>query len=181
MEFNVAQLLKEPVGGVRRYEVSETLDDLDPELVIQEPITGKLKFTKILGGVLVTGTLQTVLEVPCSRCLDPFDIPVTIELEEEFKSSTDLVTGASLPHDVDDDEGTLIDEKHIIDLSEVIRQALFLALPVRPICRDGECLGLCDQCGKNLNEGPCDCSDESIDPRWEALRDLLDESNQEEA
>ncbi|MCB0075782.1 MAG: DUF177 domain-containing protein [Anaerolineales bacterium] len=173
MEFNVAQLLKEPVGGVRKYEIADNLDDLDPELVIQAPITGKVKFTKILGGILVTGRLQTVVEVPCSRCLEPFDLPLRIELEEEFRATTDLVTGASLPVDEAQDEATLINEKNIVDLSEVVRQALFLALPTTPVCRKGACKGLCDQCGKNLNEGPCDCVEDEVDPRWEALRSLL--------
>lgn len=183
MEFNVAQLLKEPVGGVRKYEISDNLDDLDPGLVIQAPITGQVKFTKILGGILVTGRLQTVVEVQCARCLEPFDLPIAIELEEEFRATTDLATGASLPVGDAEDEATLIDEKNIIDLSEVVRQALILALPATPICRDGDCKGLCDQCGKNLNEGACDCVDDDIDPRWEALRQLLpsdaDETNEE--
>ena len=55
MEFNVAQLLKQPTGNTRQYEINENLDDLDPELVIQAPIKGKVKFTKIPKGILVTG------------------------------------------------------------------------------------------------------------------------------
>lgn len=180
MQFNVAQLLKEPTGGTRKYEVSDTLDDLDPELVIQAPIQGKVKFTKIPQGVLVTGRLDTVVEVNCNRCLDPFDLPVTIELEEQFRPLIDLQTGASLPQGEEEDEATLIDEKNIIDLSEVVRQDLLVALPFGPICREA-CKGMCPQCGKNLNEGPCDCPTETVDPRWDTLRALLedDETNEE--
>lgn len=176
MQFNVAQLLKEPTGGTRKYEVSEIVEDLDPELVIQEPITGNLKFTKIPQGILVAGKLKTEVEVNCSRCLEPFDQPVTIELEEEFHPTLDLHTGASLPVSDDHDPATLIDEKHIIDLSEVIRQALLLALPALSLCQEG-CKGLCARCGKNLNEGPCDCPTEEVDPRWEALRALLNDAD----
>ncbi len=174
MQFNVAQLLKEPTGATRKYDVEEPLDDLDPDLVIQEPITGKVKFTKIPRGVLVTGRVETVLEVNCNRCLEPFDQPVVIELEEEFHATTDLQTGASLPQPEDDDSATFIDEKHIIDLSEVVRQDLLLELPSIPLCREG-CRGICPQCGINLNEGQCDCPTESVDPRWEALRALLND------
>ncbi len=177
MQFNVAQLLKEPTGGTRKYTISEQVEDLDPELVIQEPISGQIKFTKIPHGILVTGQLDTVLEVSCNRCLEPFDLPLSFELEEEFHPTTDLVTGAHLPVADEADEATLIDEKHIIDLSEVTRQALLLALPTIPACREG-CKGICPQCGQNWNEGPCDCPTEVIDPRWNALRALLDSSDE---
>lgn len=174
MQFNVAQLLKEPTGSTRKYEVREIIDDLDPELVIQAPIQGRLKFTKIPQGVLVTGNLETVVEMNCIRCLDAFDQPVRIEIEEEFRPAVDLQTGASLPQAEDADDATRIDEKHIIDLSEVVRQDLLLALPSRPVCREG-CKGLCPQCGTNWNEASCDCPTEQADPRWEALRALLDD------
>ncbi|MBA3533538.1 MAG: DUF177 domain-containing protein [Ardenticatenales bacterium] len=183
MQFNVAQLLKEPTGGTRKYEIDETLDDLDPELVIQEPITGKIKFTKIPQGILMVGKLRTLLEMNCSRCLEPFDLPVTIKLEEQFRPLLDLQTGAVLPQEEDADEATLIDQKNIVDLSEVVRQALLLVLPALPVCRE-DCLGLCAQCGQNLNEGTCDCPQEIVDPRWEALRTLLDspeEDSEEES
>jgi uncharacterized protein len=60
-----------------------------------------------------------------------------------------------------------------IDLEPMLRDALTLALPLNPICRS-DCKGLCAHCGKNLNEGPCDCTDDDIDPRWAALSELRD-------
>lgn len=173
MQYNVAQLLKEPVGGTRKYEVNEEVDDLDPLLVIQRPLTGKVKFTKILDGVLVTGDLETVVEVNCDRCLEPVDVPVEIELEEEFRQTMDIHTGASLPVTDESDPATLIDDKNHLDLSEVVRQALLLELPTHPLCRD-DCKGLCQNCGQNLNEANCDCPEEDDDPRWSSLRALLD-------
>jgi uncharacterized protein len=173
MQFNVAQLLKEPTGSTRKYEISEELDDLDPEIVIQAPITGKVKFTKIPQGILVNGDMETVVEVACGRCLEPFDVPVTIEIEEQFRPTLDLVTGARLPVGDDDDTATVIDERNQLDLSEVVRQDLLIALPVHALCRE-DCKGLCPTCGANLNEGACDCENEEFDPRWDALRSLLD-------
>lgn len=172
MQFNVAQLLKEPTGGTRKYELDEPLDDLDPQLVIQAPITGRVKFTKIPQGILATGQLDTVVEMNCNRCLEPFDVPVSFELEEQFRPKIDLQTGAVLPQEEDADEATQISEQNILDLSEVVRQALLLAMPTAAVCRD-DCAGLCPHCGKNLNEGPCDCVDDTLDPRWASLRDLL--------
>src|SRR5688572_30557818 len=107
MQFNVAQLLKEPTGSTRKYDINEELDDLDPEIVIQAPITGKVKFTKIPQGILVNGDMETVVELSCGRCLEPFDVPVNIEIEEQFRPTLDLLTGARLPVGDDDDTATV--------------------------------------------------------------------------
>jgi uncharacterized protein len=173
MQFNVAQLLKEPTGSTRKYEINEELDDLDPEIVIQAPIKGKVKFTKIPQGVLVTGEIETMVEVSCGRCLEPFDVPVQIEIEEQFRPTLDLITGARLPVGDDDDTATVIDERNYLDLSEVVRQDLLLSLPNHPVCRE-DCKGLCSTCGANLNEGNCACETDSTDPRWDALKSILE-------
>ena len=172
MQFNVAQLLKQSVGAKREYEIEEPLGELDPDLVPVAPAEGHVKLVRTRDGVLVTGELETVLEVNCSRCLEAFDLPVEIEIEEEFKSKVDLRTGAHLPVTEEDEAATLIDDRHIIDLSEVVRQNLLVALPITAVCRE-ECKGLCPTCGQNLNEGPCNCESEAKDPRWSALADLL--------
>jgi uncharacterized protein len=71
----------------------------------------------------------------------------------------------------EDDRALWIDDHHVLDLSEVLRQDALLATPMHVVC-DDECRGLCPTCGQNLNEGPCDCPPEG-DPRWSALQDLL--------
>jgi uncharacterized protein len=65
----------------------------------------------------------------------------------------------------------MIDEHHLLDLSEAIRQNALLAVPMKPLCRE-DCSGLCQQCGKDLNKGQCDCNKSEIDPRWAKLADL---------
>ncbi|MCZ7575257.1 MAG: DUF177 domain-containing protein [Ardenticatenaceae bacterium] len=179
MQFNVAQLLKQPVGAKREYELDGPLGELDPDLVPVAPITGEVRFIRTRDGVLVTGQLATVLEVNCNRCLEAFDLPISIEIEEEFKSKIDLRTGAHLPVTDEDEVATLINEHHIIDLREVVRQDLLLALPLNPLCQEA-CGGLCPTCGANLNEGPCECEPETIDLRWNTLADLFDEMKRDE-
>ena len=171
MEFNVAQLMKERVGATRKYEVHENIEQLDPELVALDELSGEVRLLRTLEGILVTGWLTTTLGLVCDRCLAPFAQRVEIELEDEFKASIDIVTGASLPV-LPEDEGNLIDEHHILDLHEVVRQRLLISQPPHALC-NSDCLGLCATCGKNLNEGPCDCVAEQVDPRWAALRELL--------
>ena len=65
----------------------------------------------------------------------------------------------------------IIDEHHILDLKEAIRQNALLAVPMKPLCR-ADCAGLCQICGKDLNKGNCDCAKDNIDPRWSKLIEL---------
>jgi uncharacterized protein len=65
-----------------------------------------------------------------------------------------------------------IDERHIIDLSEAVRQYTLLAVPMKPLC-EAACAGICPTCGKNLNLGACRCPPPEGDPRWAKLQKLL--------
>jgi uncharacterized protein len=170
-QFNVAQLLKQPGGTRRTYDFNTTdAPPLDEEVRITGPMRGRVQFTRVGTGILVTGKLETLVELECGRCLSPVEGPVAFEIEEEFRPTVDIVTGVFLPRESDQDEATLIDEQHILDLGEVIRQDLVLALPASPVCSP-VCRGLCPHCGQNLNEAICDCENEVVDPRWAALRE----------
>jgi uncharacterized protein len=120
----------------------------------------------------VTGHLQTEVGLPCRRCLAPVAVPVALDLEEQFRPSIDLITGHALPLEGGEEEATRTDARHILDLTEVVRQNLLLTLPMSALC-SSQCRGLCPDCGANLNEGPCGCQREEADPRLAALRDLL--------
>jgi uncharacterized protein len=171
MRFNVAQLLREPAGSTRKYHLAEDIQDLGGEVKLTHPIEGAVRLIHTTEGVLVSSQLHTEVELTCSRCLESFSTAIDFVLEEEFRPTIDIGTGAKLPPVDGQDEATLIDGQHIIDLHEVMRQDILLALPPRPLCKP-DCAGLCSQCGQNLNEGPCTCEQPLDDPRWEALRTL---------
>jgi uncharacterized protein len=171
MEFNVAQLMKERTGVTRTYPMREEIENLDPEIVALDALAGNVQLMRTTDGVWATGMLSTSLGLVCDRCLNPFVAQVEIGLEDEFKPSIDIVSGASLPVAPDDD-GNVIDDHHILNLREVVRQRILLSQPVHPLCRE-DCRGLCVSCGQNLNEGACECSESASDPRWAALRELL--------
>ena len=122
--------------------------------------------------VLATGTLQTTLATECKRCLKPLALATDFEMEEEFKSTVDVLTGTALPVDPAEDTALLIDAQHILNLGEIIRQVLLLAAEPVALCRP-DCRGLCPNCGSDLNEGPYGCQTEIEDPRWAALSRLL--------
>jgi len=171
MRYNVAQLLKQHTGAARKHLVDEELPDLDKDLRLRAPVRGEITLIRTTDGVLVTGTLHTAVELDCDRCLEPFVTPVEIDLEEDFLATVDVLTGLPLEIPDDADPATLIDSQHVLDLTEVMRQNIIVALPMHPVCRP-DCLGLCPECGQNLNEGPCACELLPADPRWDALRDI---------
>jgi uncharacterized protein len=169
-QFNVAQLLKSAVGETRHYEVEATVSSLEDEVRLTRPVIGEVRFIRTQQGILTQGRFKTVAELTCVRCLDPFVEAIEFEVEEEFVPTVDVSTGKWLKLE-DTDPALLINEHHLLDLEEVFRQAILLAVPMHALCRSG-CAGLCPHCGKNLNEGPCDCVQDEVDPRWEKLREL---------
>lgn len=178
LQFNVAQLLRDPVGASRHAEVVADLNRLAPELgemtgadgSVEAIISGSVRLMRTNAGVLVQGRLSAQTTLACARCLEPVPVPLTIELEEVYSPTLDISTGKSVIPE-EEDRALWIDEHHILDLTEVLRQDVLIAMPLNVTCKDN-CLGLCATCGKNLNEGPCDCQPE-IDPRWSALAGLL--------
>jgi uncharacterized protein len=176
MQYNVAQLLKGPTGGRRRYTVDEDISGLDSQLEPIDRLVGAVTLTRTSQGILVTGQLRTTLRVECRRCLEPFELGIEFGLEEEFHPVVP-VGDAPLDRvpDEDNDEALLIDEHQILDLSEVVRQALWLAEPARELCRP-DCAGLCPRCGGNRNLGECECVEGPLDPRWATLQSLLTEA-----
>ena len=113
------------------------------------------------------------VELECTRCLKHFTTTVTVPIREQFYPTIEVNTGVPVPPPENDELSFPIDRNHLLDLREAIRQNLVLALPMRTLCKE-ECAGLCPTCGKDLNEGPCDCPPEVADERFSALRDLLD-------
>jgi len=174
MQINVAQLLKQPVGATRQYELQEQLELSDEGVLPVAPLAGTVHLLRTQRGVLVHLQARTQVQIACCRCLEPFTTPVEINFQEEFFPTIDIHTG--LPIEVpEDDKAALIDDSHVLDLGEMVRQYLLLSLPMHPLCRE-DCAGLCPHCGHNLNAGPCACPPEPVDSRWATLRELLHEA-----
>ena len=171
MQINVSQQLKASIGSVRNYEVSEIVDVTGDGT--DSMVEGEVWLTRTNRGILAKGGLHTNVEVTCSRCLSLFSCPLNLNIEEEYFPITDIVSGASLP--LPDEPGLFtIDENHVLDLTEAIRQYALLGIPMKSLCRE-DCAGLCPSCGRNLNQGSCDCLPQKADPRWSELSKLADE------
>ena len=167
IQINVSQQLKTTIGSTRNYTVSDIVDIADGNSLVQ----GEIRLMRTDRGILTKATLHTEIERTCSRCLSLFSCPLTLDIEEEYFPTTDVVTGASLP--LPDEPGSfIIDENNILDLTEAIRQYALLAIPMKPLCHD-DCAGLCPTCGCNINQTPCNCPSKPADPRWAELSKLV--------
>ena len=168
MFFNVAQLLKEPVGATRHFEVDEPGDIVED--IRADHISGHVDLLRTGRGILAQAALAMDVDQVCSRCLDEIVTPLTLTFEEEFFPVTDVNTGGAL--EVPDEPDALtIDEHHILDLTEATRQYALVALPLAPLCKE-DCAGLCPECGVNRNRETCSCQP-PLDERWAVLGSLL--------
>ncbi|MBB4776900.1 uncharacterized protein F4557_005318 [Actinomadura catellatispora] len=123
-----------------------------------------LRLEAVLEGVLVTGTATVPLQGECSRCLDPIASTFEADFQELFVYG-DTRSGGN----ADDEELRL--EGDLIDLEPVLRDAVVLALPLSPLCRE-DCPGLCPDCGVRLADAEPGHRHAAADPRWAALQDL---------
>ena len=175
MIFNVAQLMKSSVGTSLVSDIHEESVQLDKDIKLIGPLTGHVRIRRINKGLLVDGWVDLTLELSCTRCLKQFEQSMHISFEERFNPTVDVVTGMALPP-IDEDDVFPIDDHHLIDLTEAIRQQVLLDIPMATVCKE-DCAGLCAQCGKDLNLGPCRCEPE-VDTRMSILKTLLQDDAQ---
>lgn len=175
MLFNVAQLMKSAVGTSFVTDFQE--DDevtLDDDFKVVGPITGHARMRRTNQGLLVDGWADLTLALSCTRCLKDFEQPMHVTFEEQYYPTVDILTGMPMPT-FDQEEIFPIDDHHQIDLTEAVRQNLLTALSIVRICQE-DCKGICSQCGKDLNLGPCDCKPE-MDSRLSVLEKLLQDGS----
>lgn len=145
--------------------------DLEGELVTlkgKTVITGETQRTG--ERATIQGTISTDVSLDCTRCLEPLAKHFHIPFKAIFVDASEEDTNAEAEiGDEQLDESLVKDGR--IDMAEVVREQILLALPEQVFCRD-DCKGLCPKCGASLNLIDCNCADDEIDPRWAALKSL---------
>ena len=174
MLYNVSQLLMEPIGSTRRFQLDEPMDA--PDSSVENPgigrATGTVRLVRVHQGLLVYATVDVRVTTACARCLVSCDRLSRLELEEECYPTVDPNTGRNMSPP-DESEGVLhIDTRQILDLSDVLRQYLLTDEPLKTLCHS-DCRGICPECGADLNTEKCKCEWPVIDPRWGALAELM--------
>lgn len=151
------------------FAAGEIGDDPDTYHVVG-PVDLSFDVLKDKDRFRLTGTVRAALELPCSRCLEPFGLPVDAAFDVRYLPAA--TASAEEDREVGDEDLETSDYRDDeIDLDGLLREQFYLALPMKPLCRDG-CRGLCPQCGTNLNTGSCTCVSSWEDPRLAPLRGL---------
>jgi uncharacterized protein len=160
LRFNFGFLLEADLGTSRDIELDYPAIRVADDVTLR-PLQGSFRATRTSNGIYLHGALTGGIEVSCTRCLAPIGVPLDLELDDLFHYRAFPPPGEYR-----------ITDTGIVDLAPLIRELALLAVPMQVFCR-GECLGLCPVCGQELNEGPCDCPTDDIDPRLAVLRSLL--------
>lgn len=167
MEVNISAI-REQKGGQLPVEGVSPAPPLEVAggPVACSPVRVSGSVTNVGKGFLVKARLRCECELECTRCLVPFRYALEPELEEMYYPER---LKGSKPEGEDVANWFSGD---VLDLTDAIRENLQLALPMKLLCRE-DCKGLCPTCGRNLNEGPCACKREDVDPRWAPLEALF--------
>jgi uncharacterized protein len=167
--------IRQPETEYQKVFQPADIADGDEEYRVTAPVDLRMVIHQDQDRFRLVGTVKTELELNCSRCLEPFVLPVDREFDLRF-----LPAGAAEP-EPDDDEETEVEDDDVavtfyrdeqIDLNELLREQFYLSLPMKPLCSEA-CKGICPQCGTNRNTAPCDCSPQWVDPRLAGLKTLL--------
>ncbi len=121
--------------------------------------------------VRARGKIKARAEIDCDRCLTPIAVPVETEFDVTYIPATEYATEEETAELQEEDLNLSVFEGDAIDVDELVREQVLLALPTRSLCRE-DCAGLCEVCGVNKNINACHCESKEIDPRWQALKDL---------
>lgn len=161
--LDVSGLLR---GETRRVEFQESIELAPSDFDVTFPFLPKISgsVVNMSGYAELTAEITVQYEALCSRCLKPLTRDLVLPLKAPVAESLENM----------DNEEYLIPENGLIDLGELVREALILNLPMSHLCSES-CKGLCAKCGKDLNEGDCGCTRVEKDPRWSVLEHFFDE------
>lgn len=177
--FDTRELGRRPGTLKRLSRTVEAPADLGNEVVGApqgEPVELDLRLESVMDGVLVTGTARATVKGECVRCLEPLERMLEADFQELFAYPDADARTTESGDDAEDEEDTFYIEDDLFDLEPVLRDAVVLALPLQPVCREN-CPGLCSDCGARLADDP-DHHHDAVDMRWAALQELV-ESNQD--
>lgn len=174
---------RQPETEFHRVFQPAELPDGDEEYRVTAPVDLRMVIHKDQDRFHLVGSVKTELELACSRCLEPYKMPVDREFDLRY-----LPAGAGAAEPDDEDETEIEDDDvsitfyrdEQIDLNELLREQFYLALPMKPLC-SADCQGICPQCGTNRNTAPCDCNPQWEDPRMAGLKTLLTNRKHDDA
>ena len=153
-------------GASVPFSTSVDLSDLcfGVSYPVSEPVKAEGMVRNTAGVLVMTGEISTCIHGTCDRCASAFD--------REIQLPIDVVLVTEMANEENEDEWVFPLEGDSADLDDIVRTVFVLNLDSKLLCKE-DCAGLCHRCGKNLNDGPCNCQKE-LDPRFAALKQLLE-------
>ena len=165
---------RQPQGHfARTFQPEDVAEDGDAYRIVA-PVQLQFEIHKDKERFRLVGSAVTELELACSRCLEPFRLPVNADFDLRYLPASEVSQDEEREIEEEDLETSYYRDDQI-DLNELLREQFYLALPMKPLCEEA-CKGLCPQCGTNLNTGSCSCNAAWEDPRLAALKQLRKES-----
>ncbi|MDO4899535.1 DUF177 domain-containing protein [Actinomyces sp.] len=168
--------LPQQIGAIKNVYLEITAPaDLGAEMIGARegsPLVVDAELTSLDNGVLVRGRANVHLSGQCVRCLRDLEDDTIVSFDELYFTA-EAARAQAAEGDEEADELFVVGDASL-DLEPALRDALVLALPFQPLCRE-DCGGLCPQCGQRLDDLPADHHHEQLDPRWSALAALLPE------
>ncbi len=144
-------------------------DDIDFKLL--KPVSYELTVAKFDDTVAIDGPVNVAARVACCRCLEEFDIELSLAMSIKLIPGTGFADSPEMElHGEDLD--VYYYEGDEIDIDPFVYEEVMLNMPVRPLCSEA-CKGICPQCGKNRNIETCDCPEESVSLLGEKLKSFL--------
>jgi uncharacterized protein len=154
--------------GVHEFQFRAVASDLGLDHSFPQELRVDTCLERIGHQIALQTAIETVGVFQCDRCTSKFETVLKPTYNMVY-----VIEGTETGN-IDGGELQIIPSGlGVIDISEDVRQAVVLSVPLKLLCSES-CKGLCAQCGVNLNIATCSCSDTAVDPRWEALRELID-------
>jgi uncharacterized protein len=170
MLLDLTQIRQPETELERQYDASQ-FEGRSHQFRVVAPVDLQLTIHKDAARFRLVGTVSTVLELTCSRCLEPFQLPVKSSFDLRYLPQSENVGDE---REVKGDEfSESFYQDDAIDLGQLMEEQFYLTLPMKPLC-SADCKGLCSHCGTNLNVAACDCQVRWEDPRLAGLKALID-------
>ena len=164
MLLGLNQIIDRPGESVS-FSTNVDLSDLryGNSYPVSEPVKAEGTVRNTAGVLMMKGEISTCIHGVCDRCAREFDREISYPL--------DVVLVTEFADEENEDEWVFPLEGDSADLDDIVRTVFVLNLDSKLLCKE-DCKGVCCRCGKNLNDGPCNCQKE-LDPRFAALQQLL--------
>jgi uncharacterized protein len=169
MRVELARLDNRVGKFAHEYAASELVLDDDRVVLARAPrVSGHISRTD--RKVVVEGEFAAIAQVECDRCLQPVELPISSDFRLEYVTAETYYSFETVEL-TEEDLALSIFDGEFIDVDDIVREQLLLAIPTHAICQEN-CKGFCPVCGADRNVTECNCNATEIDPRWSGLRDL---------